>query len=312
MNLKFGNPKNETRISLVFADYKGAFEAVTKSNVLNSISHLHLRKLVNSILMREIWIGDNKICYKAKKSIPQGSVLSPFLFIRANSQLINHAKKLFEKHNLSTKITGFADDNVLTCLTSERQLSIEIFIKSCLKFGFEFETSKTELLVPNNTKNQPNKNSTSLKVKDRKGNLQIVNQKNSTKWLGYQIVFHDKELTINCEGHLQSNCNRFKAATSKLSLPNKSKVYKTYLEPIFLGFTIFERVEHVESKIHDWIGYNNSKKSFDIMNNFAKRILKIENLNDNELAQKLREIRNPNWISLKTKIIRRLLNNYEE
>ena len=57
---------------------------------------------------------------------------------------------------------------------------------------------------------------------------------------------------------------------------------------------------------------DNSKKSFEIMKNFAKRIMKIENLDESELAQKLRELRNPNWISLKTKIIRRLLNNYEE
>ena len=207
---------------------------------------------------------------------------------------------------------GFADDNVLACLANERQLSTNIFIKSCLKYGFEFETSKTELLVPKTLKEDHSNSSSTLKVTDRYGKLQLIHQKHSTKWLGYQIVFHENQLTINCEGHLQSNCNRFKAATSKLSLANKSKVYRTYLEPIFLGFTLFEKLDSVEKKIHDWMGLQNSKTSFMIMENFAKRITKIEHLDENELNQKIRELRNPNWTSLRIKIIRRLLNNFEE
>ena len=162
------------------------------------------------------------------------------------------------------------------------------------------------------TKNEHSNSSTTLKVKDRYGKLQIIHQKHSTKWLGYQIVFHKNQLTINCEGHLQSNCNRFKAATSKLSPANKSKVYRTYLEPIFLGFTIFEKLDSVENKMHDWIGLQNSKTSFMIMENFAKRITKLEHLDENELKLKIIELRNPKWTSLKLKIIRRLLNNFEE
>ena len=87
-------------------------------------------------------VGNESIHYKHGKSIPQGSCLSPFLFNRADYQVVSHAESLFRYSGISAKIVGYADDHVIVTTVREAQRAVNCFKTAVDLFGFVFEASK--------------------------------------------------------------------------------------------------------------------------------------------------------------------------
>jgi len=295
---------------VIFIDYRGAFEAVSTNTVIQSISHPILKKLVRHCLIRTVVVGTTKMIYLASKSLPQGSCLSPWAYNRADSQVIKYAKQLWKDAGIEADIVGYSDDHAIVTTVEHAKNAVNLMVRAIDKFGFCFEPKKTEILM---CKEAIDANpSFKLRLKDNStGILHTFNPKSRIKWLGLVVQMNHDGLSIIFENQLKNIINMFKAAVMTCSPANKQSIYDIYLSPIFRMYSIFEDVSKYEEKITNFIGpVLNTKSAINVMRNFIFKILKLNNkTTKNEVLTRIEDCENDDWITLETRILRRIANS---
>ena len=291
----------------VFVDYKGAFEGISTNCVIQSISHPVLQKLVRFSLIRNVMVGTHKLVYQTWKSIPQGSCISPWVFNRANLQVLEYVRKKWKEHGIQAEITGFADDNCCVTTVGQAKRAIDILIQAIDKFGFCFEPKKTEILMCSEAIDA---NSTfELRLTDSStGTRYTFKPKTQLKWLGFIVKMNHDGLQIIFEGQLRNIINMFKAAVTSCSPQNKRAIYDIYVSPIIRMYAVFEDVSRFEQKITDFIQpVKPLKPALQTMKNFMLKTLKMNLKSDNnDMIRRINDFQNDDWNSLEVRMLQRL------
>ena len=212
-----------------FLDVSGAFNEVWQDAVLYSL----IRKqcptqyvsLLSSFLRdRAVMIkaGDEIISKTLTCSVPQGGVLSPFLFLVFFSPLF------VEVRASGVDVTGFVDDVALCCSGGSREAlqrhmnrALSIVVEWAKKFKLKFNYQKCNAILFSNTRK---KRKILLQMEDYP--LQFVNK---VKYLG--ITF-DRKLTWS--SHLRIVCSRASSLLRKLRAVSKLKWGLNYESMRFL------------------------------------------------------------------------------
>ena len=294
----------------IFIDYRGAFEGVSKNAIIKSISHPILQKLAQFCFIREVSVGSKILKYLKWKSIPQGSCFSPWAYNRADSQVINYAKKLWREAGIEAEIVGFSDDHVLVTTVGQAKKAVELMVQAIDKFGFAFEPKKTEILMSAEAINiNPN---FKLKLTDfSTSTTHIFKPKSKLKWLGFVIRMNDDGLEVIFQGQLRNVVNTFKAAVATCTPENKRAVYNIYVSPIIRMFTVFEDTSVFEDKIEQFIRPQNPlKPALETMKNFILKSIGMDkNSTKEQMQQRINDCREDDWKSLEIRMLQRLVNS---
>ena len=196
MNLynKESNPEK----CLIFVDYRGAFDAISISPLVEKISTMNemLGRVIESYLKNVEWQfvqpdgSRRSLRNQPGKGLPQGSILSPYLYSIYDTSILDSMQKAIDRHRLAASVCGYADDHVFVCdspQTAERVL--ETFTKICARYGMILESSKTELVTCDK------KALIRCVHEDTKAQV-VVNSKAHVKWLGFNIRFHNNQMSI--------------------------------------------------------------------------------------------------------------------
>ena len=294
----------------IFIDYRGAFEGVSTNAIIKSISHPILQKLAQQCFIRTVSIGSKILTYLKWKSIPQGSCFSPLAYNRADSQVINYAKKLWKEAGIEAEIVGFSDDHVLVTTVGQAKKAVELMVQAIDRFGFAFEPKKTEILMSAESINiNPN---FKLKLTDiSTSTTHTFKPKSKLKWLGFIIKMNNDGLEVIFQGQLRNVINTFKAAVATCTSENKRAVYNIYVSPIIRMFTVFEDTTVFEDKITQFIRPQQPlKPALDTMKNFILKSLGMDkNSTKEQIEQRIYDCREDDWKSLEIRMLQRLVNS---
>lgn len=208
--------KNKT--STLFLDVKGAFDHVSKNQLLAIMSKLglplSLLSWVSSFLskrqLRLSFDGDTEDFTTIQTGIPQGSPISPILFLIYIREMFTSKAVMF---------LSYIDDISLTVSSTSFKKNIQILereVKILEDLGkrnaVEFDTAKTELIHFANTKESRNC------ILNLPGGAS-VEPSQSVKWLG---VWFDSKLSFKL--HVKLRVSQAKAAFQRMArLTNAEK-----------------------------------------------------------------------------------------
>lgn len=188
------NRINKRKTSTLFLDVKGAFDHVAKNQLLAILQKLRLPASliawVSSFLVdRELRLsfdGQLEEFSKIETGIPQGSPISPILFLI-------YIRDLFPNLASSIRVLSYIDDIALITSSTSLKKNIRILEREVAKLrelaienAIEFDLAKTELIHFTMAKEAK---STSLKLPDG----EVVQPKELIRWLG---VWFDPNLTF--------------------------------------------------------------------------------------------------------------------
>ena len=206
---------------ITFLDLKNAYDSVSHVGLLYKLMKIGLSpKFVRFI---KDWLIGMKCSifndrferfFTIERGVPQGSILSPFLF----NAYINDLALNEEIHNLGVNLTGeyrigsilYADDTALLSHSqNEAQTQLNIMCQWSLDWGLSIHPGKTEVMVFKFDKNY-NKKKEPLCL----GENIILNFCNSFKYLG--IMFDKRSSTIGLQ-NLEKSKKKFNSLISLFS-----------------------------------------------------------------------------------------------
>lgn len=231
------NKINKQNTVALFLDIQKAYDKVWVDGLLFKLLTLNFPH--HLIYLLQSYLSDRSFRIRVKNSLsspcpqscglPQGSILSPFLF----NIYINDIP-----HSPKTKLAQFADDTALYASSKNlKYCTIAItnhmknITKWCHSWKISLNVDKTQA-VPFTNKTMASCNKTKIKI----NNIEIPWSEDS-KYLG---VILDRKLTF--KKHTLNTRNKFRAARallyplisrrSELSPNNKLLIYKSYLRPL--------------------------------------------------------------------------------
>ena len=232
----------------IFIDLRGAYESVEhriikyliqkKSDTLANLTHQYVagRKasITNNISRKE----DVILNYRKNRSIPQGSIVSPWVF-RQYCGLFS--KWLTDTITLSddstTRLVGYADDHVIIVNAKSIDIALNTAIKYVEKFkriceclGVAFAPEKTEILLE--------------EEKDVWVMGNCIRTSNLIVWLGYSLVLNRKsnvEFAIQNKKKftLVNNVETYCRLNSRLE--DRKLMYMMYIKCVTIRWFTFHR-----------------------------------------------------------------------
>lgn len=213
-NLVEENKAKELKTSTLFLDIKGAFDHVAQEQLLAIMARIDLpvsllawiRSFLNQRRLRLSFNGEIEEFSKVETGIPQGSPVSPILFLI-------YIRELFPER-LKRQITflSYIDDISLTTSSTSWKTNISILekgIETLTRLGensaVEFDLLKTELIHFSKEKKA---RISSLKLPSG----DVIEPKNLVRWLG---VFFDPLLTF--KEHVSIRVSQARSAFYRLS-----------------------------------------------------------------------------------------------
>jgi len=196
---KFVNKKKKGWVSCaVFIDLRGAYESVEhrileylmgkKSTCLAGVCKGYVTRRHASITDNEDKSNDVQLRYRKNRSIPQGSIISPWLFRQYCGLFGSWFKNCIGidvDHEIA--VVGYADDHVILCNAINEKVAkksvienVHLFGDICKKFGVAFAPEKTEILLRN------------VAEWDVLGKR--IKTANEIVWLGYTITLNSRNL----------------------------------------------------------------------------------------------------------------------
>ena len=134
---------------LVFFDVKKAFDRVHVPTLLRKLEQIGIpdyiiRWIANFVLDRTCRLGASQ--YEMAEGIPQGSVLSPILFMLYTSEILNGFRDAYCAAYADDLVIGYQSRNPL--LTPNRlQRILTDFYKRTLELGIELDARKTKMMI---------------------------------------------------------------------------------------------------------------------------------------------------------------------
>ena len=176
---------------VVFFDIRKAFDRVHVPTLLRRLESLKVPEYITRWIAsytedRTGWVGDSH--FQLVNGIPQGSVLSPILFILYTEELLADLKNVYK--------AAYADDMAMAvhhknALTTKNVLSraLSDFHKKSLKLGIELDSKKTKMMIVRSKKAKGK----SAKRYEIKLGDKVLSYTDSYKYLG---VWIDKRLSF--------------------------------------------------------------------------------------------------------------------
>jgi ribonuclease HI len=188
------NRRAKRKTSTLFLDVKGAFDHVAKNQLLAILQKLRLPvsliAWVSSFLadreLRLSFDGQTEDFSKIETGIPQGSPISPILFLI-------YIRDLFPALASSIRVLSYIDDIALTTSSTSLKKNVRILEREVAKLrelatenAIEFDLAKTELMHFTMVKEAK---TASLRLPDG----EVVQPKELVRWLG---IWFDPNLTF--------------------------------------------------------------------------------------------------------------------
>ena len=212
------NRRLKRKTTTLFLDVKGAFDHVAKNQLLGILQKLQLpsnlvawtSSFLSNRTLRLSFDGQMEKFSKLETGIPQGSPISPILFLI-------YIRDLFPR--IAAKVLSYIDDISLTVASTSLRKNIRILEREAAKIfemgaknAIEFDLEKTELMHFTTGKEAKTANL-------RLPNGKIINPKEIVKWLG--ITF-DPGLTF--KKHVATRTSQVRSAFQRMTrLANTAK-----------------------------------------------------------------------------------------
>lgn len=304
--------------AVIFFDIKAAFDCVWYDGLIYKLNDLrlpeYLIQYIISFLEHRtglIEIGNTlSRIFILKSGTPQGSPLSPLLYIIYTSDSINHINKATEYGLFADDTALWSSSNTITNLSHRLQTSIDEFHKWCNIWKLSIQPSKTELLYFSPHPRKKYKNKITIQVEGT-----LINPVPSAKYLG--VIFDNR---LNWRNHLQQLETKVTQRIILLRLlanlnPNANKkiminLYKSLVRPIISygssillksNHKIWKRIQILQNKavkaalglpIYTSTNYIHTSTNLPKIKNYTisllrKAISRAENNNDNESKENL-------------------------
>ena len=148
-------------VAVIFLDLEKAFELVDHHVVLTSVLELgvtgkvlaFVKEYLRNRRARVRFQGATSPLNHLKNGVPQGAVLSPFLFNAVVATLIGRLKaNMNARQRKSSSILCYADDIAIVCYSSEnvQQLTLKVFqllTDTCRDLGLKISAAKTKAML---------------------------------------------------------------------------------------------------------------------------------------------------------------------
>lgn len=187
--------------AVIFFDIKAAFDSVWHDGLIHKINDFNLPPYLINYLISFLdnrtanieYEGSLSRPFQLKSGTPQGSPLSPILYILFTADSMNGIPDHTEHGLFADDTALWTSSNTTSNLSSRLQQSVVAFEKWCRCWKLKLQPSKTEMLHFNVHPRRKYKYEVSIKVEDT-----MIIPKDKSRYLG---VIIDKELKWN--EHLQ-------------------------------------------------------------------------------------------------------------
>lgn len=231
------NTNNNKHTAAIFLDMEKAFDRVWHDGLIHKLNTMtntpkHLIKIIQSFLSNRkfnIKISDTlSSARKIEAGVPQGSCLSPLLYI----QYINDLPS-----TPHVSISLFADDTMFYSSNTAKNIAIirlqrqtNVANDWIKKWRLKLNTQKTVTILFGTSQKTPKRR---IEIDDQK-----INWKSRAKYLGVTL---DKKLRLNEHAITIQKAKRARAALypvlnrkSPIPLPTRIALYKIYIRPIIM------------------------------------------------------------------------------
>ncbi|CAF1093522.1 unnamed protein product [Rotaria sp. Silwood1] len=206
--------------AVILFDIKAAFDSVWHDGLIYKLNELRLPQYLTNYLIsflqnRTAAIEIENILsrpFNLNSGTPQGSPLSPLLYIIYTADSVNGIPEHTEHGLFADDTALWTSSNTITSLTSRLQQSIDEFQSWCNSWKLKPQPSKTELVHFTVHPCKKFKNPISVKIDDT-----IVKTSNSTRYLG---VIIDK--TLNWRAHIHHIETKIAGRISLLRFLNRA------------------------------------------------------------------------------------------
>jgi hypothetical protein len=251
--------------AVIFFDIKAAFDSVWHDGLLYKINDFNLPPYLSSYLMSFLHNRTANIefenalsrSFNLKSGTPQGSPLSPILYILYTADSMNGIPDHTEHGLFADDTALWTSSNTTSNLSSRLQQSVVAFEKWCRCWKLKLQPTKTELIHFNVHPRRKYKFEVTVKVEDT-----MITPKDSTRYLG---VIIDKELKWN--KHLQhiEKCvapriSLLRYLSNTAQAPNEKimiNIFKSIVRTVMIyghqvlltaGDNIWERLQIIQNK----------------------------------------------------------------
>ena len=205
------NRRLKRKTTTLFLDIKGAFDHVAKNQLLGILQKLQLpgnlvawtSSFLSNRTLRLSFDGQTEKFSKIETGIPQGSPISPILFLI-------YIRELFPR--LAAKVLSYIDDISLTVASTSLKKNTRILEREVAKLyelgaknAIQFDLAKTELMHFSTGKQAK---ITTLKLP----NGEIVEPKEVVRWLG---IWFDPGLTF--KQHVATRASQARSAFQRMA-----------------------------------------------------------------------------------------------
>ena len=193
-------PRRRRHSAVILFDIKAAFDSVWHDGLIYKLNDLRLpRYIINYLISflhnRTAAIEIENVLsrqFNLKSGTPQGSPLSPLLYIMYTADSMNEIPTHTEHGLFADDTALWTSGNTMTILTSRLQQSIDAFESWCKSWKLKLQPTKTELIHFSLHPRKKYKHPVEVKVENT-----IITPEDSTRYLG---VIIDKQL--NWRSHL--------------------------------------------------------------------------------------------------------------
>lgn len=183
--------------AVIFFDIKAAFDSVWHDGLIYKLYDLKLPPYLTNYLIAFLQDRTANIelentlsrPFKLRSGTPQGSPLSPLLYIIFTADSMNGMPDHTEHGLFADDTALWASSNKTSNLATRMQQSVEAFENWCRSWKLKLQPSKTELIHFNVHPRRKYKHEVSVRVEET-----MIKPKDSTRYLG---VIIDKELKWN-------------------------------------------------------------------------------------------------------------------
>ena len=314
-------PGRRQHSAVIFFDIKAAFDSVWHDGLIYKLHDLHLPQYLTQYLIsflhnRTAAIEiDNDLSrpFQLQSGTPQGSPLSPLLYIIYTADSMNGIPPHTEHGLFADDTALWTTSNTLTSLTQRLQQSIDAFESWCKSWKLKLQPTKTEMIHFRLHPRKKYKHPVEVKVENT-----TIKPLDATRYLG---VIFDKQL--KWKNHLQHLESKMAGRISLLRFLAKSaqepnqrtmiNIFKaiarpviTYGYPVLLTANdkVWERLQIVQNKalraalglpIYTSVEYIHRTSNIPKVKEFAtsllqKSITTAKANNDKTLSQHLQEI----------------------